>query len=561
MRQLDWIVLIGFVVFTILYGIIKGRGSKTTRSYMLADKTMPWYAVALSIMATQASAITFVSATGQAYSDGMRFVQVYFGLPIAMVILCAVAVPLYHRLNVYTAYEYIERRFDLKTRTLTSVIFLVQRGLSDGLSVYASAIILSVILGWNVYWTLRMIGAAVVIYSVAGGVKGVNWNDFQQFLVIMGGMVVALFMTIYLLPSDISFRDAVSIAGVMGRLNAVDYSFDLSNRYNFWSGLIGGLFVSLSYFGTDQSQVQRYLTAKSIAQSRLGLLFNGLAKIPMQFFILFIGAMIFVFYQFVTPPLFFNPQEVSSLRFGQEFQQMEKQYSQASDFKKAQIRKWLEARKSGDENQQAIAKTDLIQANTKATEIRNKAIDLIKKTNPQANTNDTNYIFLTFVTHYLPAGLVGLVIVVVFAATMSSMSSELNSLATTTVIDLYKRMIFKNGADRHYLIAGKIATACWGIFAVSFAERLSHLGSLLEAVNILGSLFYGTVLGIFMLGFFFKKVGGTATFIGALVGEAIVLYLFKFTTISFLWYNVFGCTAVIACALLLSTFRTSPRSV
>src|SRR5262249_21016807 len=361
MRTLDWIVLVGFVLFTIVYGIVKGRGSKTTRSYMLADRSMPWYAVALSIMATQASAITFVSTTGQAYTDGMRFVQVYFGLPVAMVILCIVAVPIYRSLNVYTAYEYIERRFDLKTRTLTSSIFLIQRGLADGLSLYASAIILSIIMGWNITWTLRIIGAAVVTYTVIGGVKGVNWNDFQQFLVIIGGMVVALVMTIHLLPSSISFLDAVSIAGVMGRLNAVDYTFDLHNRYNFWSGLIGGLFVALSYFGTDQSQVQRYLTAKSIAQSRLGLIFNGLAKVPMQFFILFVGAMVFVFYQFVTPPLFFNPQEVAAVqssKYAAEYKRLEKNYQDLAQSKREQMRNWLSAKHSQNLQQESAFKSD-----------------------------------------------------------------------------------------------------------------------------------------------------------------------------------------------------------
>src|SRR5262249_2604786 len=345
------------------------------------------------------------------------------------------------------------------------------------------------------------------------------------------------------------FLDAVSIAGVMGRLNAVDYTFDLHNRYNFWSGLIGGLFVALSYFGTDQSQVQRYLTAKSIAQSRLGLIFNGLAKVPMQFFILFVGAMLFVFYQFVTPPLFFNPQEVSKIRasqYGAEYKQMELQYQDAAQAKQARIQDWLSAKHAGEPIRLAQTKADLLEAKQSADSIRAKAIDLLKKNNSAVSTSDTNYVFLTFVIHYLPAGLVGLLIVVVFAATMSSTSSELNSLATTSVIDIYKRLIRPNLTDHQTLIAAKIATVAWGGFAVSFAERINRLGSLVEAVNILGSLFYGTVLGIFMLGFFFKRIQGTATFLAALVGEAVVLYLFARTEISFLWYNVFGCLTVIA---------------
>jgi Na+/proline symporter len=379
----------------------------------------------------------------------------------------------------------------------------------------------------------------------------VNWNDFQQFLIVMGSMFLAFFMIIRLLPHDVSFGDAVSVAGAMGRLNVVDFSFDWSNKYNFWSGIIGGLFLSLAYFGTDQSQVQRYLTAKSISQSRLGLLFNGMAKIPMQFFILFVGAMVFVFYQFVTPPLFFNKQEVVKTQTGAlagEFQRVEDKYAKASYQKHDEIRQWLSAKDSGR------AKDRMVQAYRNAEAIRAEGIQLIHKNDPGANTNDTNFIFLTFVTQYLPAGLVGLIIVVVFGATMSSTSSELNSLATSTIVDIYQRLIKREGSDRHYLIASRIATALWGLFAIVLSERASRLGSLVEAVNILGSLFYGTVLGVFMLAFFFKKVSGTAAFAAAIVGEAIVLGMFFFTTISFLWYNLFGCLAVVAVANLLSLF-------
>ncbi|RPJ85589.1 MAG: sodium:solute symporter, partial [Acidobacteria bacterium] len=351
MRPLDWIVLAAFLIFTVAFGIRRGRGTRDIRTYMLANKSMPWYAVALSIMATQASAITFVSTTGLAYVDGMRFVQFYFGLPIAMVLLSIFAVPVFHRLNVFTAYEYLERRFDLKTRVLTAVIFLVSRALATSLSLYAPALILSVVLGWPIRLTVWVIGALVITYTVAGGVVGVNWNDFQQFLVIMGAMVVALLVTISLLPNDVSFRDAVSVAGVMGRLNAVDFSFDWQNRYNFWSGLIGGLFLALAYFGTDQSQVQRYLTAKSVAESRIGLLFNGFAKVPMQFFILFVGAMVFVFYQFNPGPLFFNSKEEQRIAAGPlagEYQRVQAEYRQAQEDKEVRIRAWLAASKSAD---------------------------------------------------------------------------------------------------------------------------------------------------------------------------------------------------------------------
>lgn len=562
MRPLDWAVLTAFVVFTLVFGVTRGKGARDTRAYMLANKSMPWYAVALSIMATQASAITFVSTTGQAYADGMRFLQFYFGLPVAMVILCIFAVPVFHRLNVYTAYEYLETRFDLKTRVLTGLIFLVQRGLAASLSLYAPAIILAVVLGWDVRATIWIMGVVVVVYTVAGGVIGVNWNDFQQFLVIMGGMAAALATTIYLLPDDISFVDAVSVAGVMGRLNVVDFSFDWHSRYNFWSGLIGGLFLALSYFGTDQSQVQRYLTARSIQQSRLGLLFNGMAKVPMQFFILFVGAMVFVFYQFNPTPLFFNPQEearIGSSPLSGEYSRVQVEFQQAHADKAQLIRTWLASSEKGTPEERDQARADLLDAQHRTQQIRTQGLDLMRQNNPKADTNDTNYVFLSFVIKYLPAGLVGLIIVVVFAATMSTTASELNSLATCTVVDVYKRLVRPEAGDRHYLAVSRLATAAWGLFAILVSGGASRLGSLIEAVNILGSLFYGTVLGVFILALLVKPVRGTAAFVGALCGEAVVLYLFAFTGISFLWYNVLGAVAVVATALfftLISRFST-----
>jgi Na+/proline symporter len=555
MKQLDWLVLILFVGFTLIYGVAKGRGARNLRSYMLADKTMPWYAVALSIMATQASAITFVSTTGQAYADGMRFVQFYFGLPVAMVILCVFAVPLFHRLNVYTAYEFLESRFDLKTRVLTGLIFLISRGLAASLSLYAPALILSIVLGWDMRLTVWLMGGVIVAYTVAGGVKGVNWNDFQQFVVMMGGMAVALMMTVYLLPDDVSFPDAVSVAGLLGRLNAVDFSFDWNNRYNFWSGLIAGMFLFLAYFGTDQSQVQRYLTGRSVTQSKLGLLFNGMAKVPMQFFILFVGAMVFVFYQFTAPPLFFNPQEESQVRasrLGAEYRQLERSYGAVHQRKKENVQAWLAADGQRSYEAKVAAGKSALESQARAEEIRKRAVDLIRRSDPQANTNDTNYVFLTFVTRYLPAGVVGLIIVVIFAATMSTTASELNSLATCTVVDVYKRIITTQASERHYVMVSRAATAAWGLFAVMASERASRLGTLVEAVNILGSLFYGTILGVFILAFAFRRVTGTAVFVAALLAEGLVLYLFFFTEISYLWYNVFGSLTVVAAGLLLT---------
>jgi Na+/proline symporter len=550
MRLLDWLVLVSFLVFSVAFGFFKGRRSKTMETYLLAGKSMPWYAVALSIMATQASAITFVSTPGQAYADGMRFLQFYFGLPLAMVVLCVVAVPLFHRLNVYTAYELLEKRFDLKTRLLTSAIFLVQRGLACSLSLYAPALILSVVLGWDIRHTIWIMGAIGISYTVFGGVLSVNWNDFQQFLIVMSGMVAALLMILLLLPADISFFQALDVAGAFGKLKIVDFSLNWSERYNLWSGLIGGLFLALAYFGTDQSQVQRYLSGQSVTHSRLGLLFNGMAKVPMQFFILFVGAMVFVFYQFNPPPLFFNQKEVEYVRQGTlatEYQKLEEQFEATHRQKQRQIRGWLKEHSSA-----STGKESFLQLEKEGDSLRRQAIQLIQQNRPGANPNDTNYVFLTFVTRYLPAGMVGLVIVVVFGATLSSVSSELSSLATCTVVDIYKRLLRPQASERHYLVVSRLSMGLWGLFAVVLSEQASRLGTLVEAVNILGSLFYGTVLGIFVLAFFFKKVGGSAAFGAAFLGEIVVLSLFLFTRISFLWYNVIGTVSVLFFGLLLT---------
>lgn len=547
MRSLDWIVLVVTLSSIILYGMYRGRSASNIRGFLLADRSMKWYTVALSIMATQASAITFTSTPGQAFVDGMRFVQFYFGLPIAMIILSITAVPIFHKLNVFTAYEYLEHRFDLKTRTLTSIIFLIQRGLAAGMTIYAPSIILSVVLGWDARLTSSVIGGVIIVYTTTGGVKAVNWTDFQQMLVIMSGMILALVMTVLLLPPDISFGDAVRVAGLMGRLNAVDFSFDLTNRYNFWSGIIGGLFVALAYFGTDQSQVQRYLTGRSITQSRLGLLFNGMAKVPMQFFILFLGVMVFVFYQFVAPPIFFNPVERARVAHEQEYMRKEAEYELAQEKKQIAVREYLRA--GVEDKESARAALESVEARAKA--IRGEAIDVIKKNDPSADTNDTNYIFLTFVLTYLPVGVVGLIFACIFAASMTSTSGELSALATCSVIDIYKRHVKTEGNDRHYLIVSRAAMAFWGVYAILFAQYASRLGSLIEAVNILGSLFYGTMLGIFLIAFYVKRVGGTAVFWAAFLGEGTVLYCFFFTTLPWLWYNVVGCGVVVLSALII----------
>lgn len=553
MRPLDWVVLCGALACMVLYGLYKGRGSNTVNKYLLAGKTMPWYAMGLSIMATQASAITFISTTGQAYVDGMRFVQFYFGMPIAMVILSATAVPIFHRANVYTAYEYLEKRFDAKTRALASIVFLIQRGLAVGIALYAPAIVLSVIFGWSDRGTTMVMGAMIIVYTVFGGIKAVTWTDVQQMAIIFSGLLVAFCMVLALLPSSVSFLDAVYLAGAVGKLNAVDLHFDWQNRYNLWSGLIGGSFLALSYFGCDQSQVQRYLTGKSIAQSKLSLLFNAMAKVPMQFFILFVGAMVFVFFLFEKPPLLFERAVMRKIQAAQpEYTPIDDQFKRAFENRKQAALQLIEAHRNPDRASRAGPLERYRAAQKELNSARLQAATLAQKITGEKGFNDTNYIFLSFVTRYLPAGVVGLIIAVIFAAAMSASSGEVNSLATVTVIDIYRRHVRRNASDRHYLWVSRMATAFWGGYAVFFAEYAKNLGSLVEAVNMLGSFFYGSLLGVFVLAFFFRTVGGNGAFWGMLAGEAAIFAAFRFTGISFLWYNVIGCLVVIATAVVIS---------
>lgn len=542
MRPLDWAVLIASLVFIIGYGLWRGRGSDSVNKYLLAGKTMPWYAMALSIMATQASAITFISTTGQAYVDGMRFVQFYFGLPLAMILISMTAVPIFHRSGVYTAYEYLEARFDAKTRLLVSIIFLLQRGLAVGVALYAPAVVLTVILGWPDQWTTTIMGVLVLCYTVAGGIQAVTWTDFQQMLIMFAGLFVALFMAVWMLPGDVSLGDAVALAGAAGKLNPVVLSFDWNDRYNLWSGLFGGMFLALAYFGTDQSQVQRYLTGKSIAQSRLSLLFNAVAKIPMQFFILFTGAMVFVFYTFQTAPLLFDRTELEKRQAKPGHQELSARYDRAFEGRRVAAQQYL-----------AAHTPDRLDAFRDA----NLELEDVRKS---ANANDANYIFLTFVTKYLPTGVVGLIMAAIFAAAMSTISAEVNSLATVSVIDVYKRHLRKEATDRHYLNASRVFTAFWCGYAILTAQFGASLGSLIEAVNRLGSLFYGGMLGIFVLAFYFPRVTANGAFIGVLVGEAAIFAANQFTSISFLWYNVIGCLVVIATAVLISS-GSNNRSV
>ena len=553
MSQVDWAVLAGALGLMVVYGVWRGGRNRDIRGFLLAGKEMHWGTVALSIMATQASAITFLSTPGQAYADGMRFVQFYFGLPIAMVVLSITAVPLYYRLKVYTAYEFLEGRFDLKTRALTAFLFLIQRGLAAGLTIFAPSLILSVILGWDMRVTILVIGGLVVIYTTSGGTRAVSRTQVLQATIVLAGMGAAFVVLVASLPADVSFFDALRVAGKAGRLNAIDPSFSLTNRYTLWSGLIGGAFLQLSYFGTDQSQVQRYLTGRSVAQSRLGLLFNGMAKVPMQFGILLLGATVFAFYQFVAPPIFFNPVQTAKARSsadGSRFAALEQRYREAVGVREQHARELVRSMKGGNGRTQAEAQQAFGAASAEAEAVRKEAIALMGASDRRADPSDTNYVFLTFVVRYLPAGLVGLVLAAVFAASMSASSAELNALASATVVDVYKRLLKPQAEERYYVLVSRIATVFWGAFAIAFAQQASRLGSLVEAVNILGSLFYGTILGIFLTGFYVRKVSGTAVFAAAIVAEAAVLACYLFTPISFLWYNVLGCLAVILLALV-----------
>ncbi|MDZ4800471.1 MAG: sodium:solute symporter [Bryobacteraceae bacterium] len=541
MHPLDWFVLVAAFAFFTLYGLWRGRGSNTVNSYLLAGKTMPWYAMGLSIMATQASAITFISTTGLGYTDGMRFVQFYFGLPFAMVAIAAFAVPAFHRSGVYTAYEFLERRFDSRTRILVSIIFLIQRGLAVGVALYAPAVVLTVIFGWPDRYTTLILGSVVMVYTVLGGIKAVTWSDMQQMLVMMAGLVTALVMAVVLLPGNTSFFDALALAGATGRLNPVVLEFSWTDRYNLFSGLIGGCFLALAYFGTDQSQVQRYLTGKSIGESRLSLLFNGMLKVPMQFLILLTGVVVFVFFTFEKPPVIFDRTAYEQAQKKPGWSAIEQRYDAAYDQRRTAARSYIASH----------SEEDLL-----AYRSANKAVEAVRK---DAGAEDTNYIFLSFVTRYMPAGVVGLILAAIFAAAMSTVSGEVNSLATVSTIDLYQRYFKRDASDGHYLLASKLFTAFWCGYAILTAQFGASLGSLIEAVNRLGSFFYGGMLGVFVLAFFFPRVGATAAFTAVLVGEAAIFGAAAFTSIFFLWYNVIGALVVIVTGNLLSL--AAPRTV
>jgi Na+/proline symporter len=551
MSVIDWWVL-GITLLSIVsYGIWKSRGAKNIEGYLLADKQLPWYQVGLSVMATQASAITFLSLPGQAYSDGMRFVQLYFGLPLATVVLCTTFIPIFRTLNVYTAYEYLEKRFDTKTRTLTAILFLLQRGVSTGITIYAPSIILSTILGIDITYTTVFTGGIVILYTVYGGTKAVSYTQMFQMAVIFLGLFFAGYMVVHLLPENIGFVDALHIAGKMNRLNSIDTSFDLNNRYTIWSGIIGGFFHQLSYLGTDQSQVGRYLTGKSTTESRLGLVMNGLVKIPMQFLILLIGILVFAFYQYNTPPLFFNQVEVERIEnstYKSEYKRLEKEFNDVNAQKQTHTQTLVNAIHADNNESIATSQYKLLDADKKASDIRKSAVELMAKNNPKADPNDTNYVFLSFVTKYLPKGLIGLLIAIILLASMGSTAGGLNALASTSAVDFYKRFFHTHASDKEYLSASRWATVFWGMFCVGVALFASKLGNLIEAVNILGALFYGTILGIFLVAFFMKNVGGTSVFYAAAISEAIIVVAWLMNIIAFLWLNVIGCLLVMVLA-------------
>ena len=557
MSTLDWFVLIFTLVSIVTYGIWKTRGAKDLQSYLKGNNDAKWWGIGISIMATQASAITFLSTPGQAYTDGMRFIQFYFGLPIAMIILSVTFLPIFYKLKVYTAYEYLETRFDLKTRTLAAFLFLIQRGLATGITIYAPSIILSTLLNWNLTLTNIFIGLLVILYTVSGGTKAVTQTQKQQMAVMMGGMILAGILVINMLPNNISFLDAVNVAGKMGKLNLVNFDFDLDDRYNFWTGTTAALFLFLSYFGTDQSQVQRYLTGKSLAQSRLGLIMNGLLKIPMQLIILFIGVMVFVFYQFNTPPIFFNKVELNNIKssnYSEEVNNLENEFKVLHDKKTVDIYSLLDAQKNEDKVRVQELKRSVLSIESKMHEINNNVKTIVIKNNPSAETNDKDYIFMSYVIDYLPTGVIGLLFAVMFCAAMSSTASELNALASTTTIDIYKRSIKKKENDRHYLMSSKYFTLLWGVLAILFATTASLFENLIQAVNLLGSLFYGTILGIFVVAFYFKNVKSNAVFYSAIFAEFIVILIHllneynlapTWIEMGYLWYNVIGCLLVV----------------
>ncbi|TCP22628.1 SSS family transporter [Tenacibaculum skagerrakense] len=563
MQVLDWIVLSITLLFIVLYGTWKTRGSENVEQYIKGGNQTKWWTIGLSVMATQASAITFLSTPGQAFHSGMGFVQFYFGLPLAMVIICLVFIPIYHKLNVYTAYEYLESRFDLKTRTLAAILFLIQRGLAAGITIFAPAIILSAVLGWDLVFLNIIIGLLVIIYTVSGGTKAVSVTQKQQMAIIFLGMFIAFYLILHYLPDGITFGKALEIAGASNKMKVLDFSWDLNNRYTVWTGFLGGTFLMLSYFGTDQSQVQRYLSGKSVRESQLGLIFNGLLKVPMQFFILLVGVMVFVFYQFNTSPLNFNPkaqEAVINSQYVSEYKVLEDRHKEIEAEKKTLILSGIT-----DTNKprlQALNEEDL--------KLKQEAKTIIEKSDATVETNDKDYVFIHFILNNLPKGLIGLLLAVILSAAMSSTASELNALASTTAIDLYKRNVTEEKSDQHYVKMSKWFTLGWGILAILIACVANLFDNLIQLVNIIGSIFYGNVLGIFLIAFFLKFIKSNSVFIGAIITQLLIIGIYFFgiflpeqngeqALISYLWLNALGCGLVIVIASVLQAIKGNSK--
>ena len=551
MAILDWSVLLVTLSFIVIYGAWKTKGSKNVKDFIKGGNEAKWWTIGLSVMATQASAITFLSTPGQAFHSGMGFVQFYFGLPLAMIIICVVFIPIYHKLKVYTAYEYLESRFDLKTRTLAAILFLVQRGLAAGITIFAPAIILSAVLGWDLLTLNVIIGVLVIIYTVSGGTKAVSVTQKQQMAIIFIGMFAAFFIIISYLPEDISFSKAIQIAGASGKMEVLDFSFDLSNRYTIWTGFLGGTFLMLSYFGTDQSQVQRYLSGKSIRESQLGLLFNGFLKVPMQFFILFVGVMVFVFYQFNASPLNFNPaatEAVKNSALAEEYLSLEEKHKSISEQKKELQFSFAES----PENEEI--KAEIMALNKQEIENREEAKEVILQADPTQEVNDKDYVFIHFILNNLPRGLIGLLLAVILSAAMSSTASELNALAATTTMDLYRRNDKKERSDMYYVKTTKWFTLAWGVLAIMVASVANLFDNLIQLVNIIGSIFYGNILGIFLIAFFIKMVRGNAVFIAGIITQVLIIAVFQMDILPYLWLNLLGCVLVVVLSIIIQLF-------
>ncbi|WP_264529986.1 sodium:solute symporter [Flavobacterium sp. N502540] len=570
MQLFDWIVLIVTLLFIVGYGSWKTKGSKNVEDFILGNNETPWYTVGLSVMATQASAITFLSTPGQAYHDGMGFIQFYFGLPIAMIVICVTFIPLYHKNKVFTAYEFLEKRFDLKTRSLAAILFLVQRGLGTGLTIYAPAIILSALLGWNLTLMNIIIGVLVIIYTFSGGTKAVNVTQKQQMFVIMSGMFITFFLILHYLPNDMTFTSALHIAGANDKMNIVDFSFDPEEKYTFWSGITGGFFLALAYFGTDQSQVGRYLSGKSVRESQMGLIMNGILKVPMQFFILLTGVMVFVFFQFNPVPLNFNPNNkivIEKSPYKEEYHALEKKLSTLSEDKKVINLLYIDQLNQDFDN--PILRKELVTLSNKEKDLRDRAKEIISKADSNSETNDKDYVFFHFILNYLPKGLIGLLLAVILSAAMSSTASGLNALASTTAIDIYKRNLKTQKSDKHYLNATKFFTLFWGIVAILFACVGTLFENLIQLVNIIGSIFYGTVLGIFLVGFYLRRVKAKAMFYSAIISQLTIFIIYYFMIaiypsgqekLGYLWLNFIGAilTIVLALFMQLAFFRNEP---